>query len=200
MVVERKNELIQVSPGIILKKQDYSDSDEIVTVLLKEGGIRKFFVSGSKKSKKRYQGLIDHFSCLNFHYHAGSSGLSRVRLVERTSGNPPISADLRCFAFGSYLAELICDFFPEAATDHDLYDLWQHVQLKLNQNGFSLVLAIQYLLIFFQRAGYAVDVEKHPGLRASEQKLKSFLQFLMNFSEQIVQKKSRAAAFFLQVI
>lgn len=199
MVVERKSELIQVSPGVILKKQDYSESDEIITVLLKNGGVRKFFVSGSKKSKKRYQGLIDNFAWLNFHYQTGSKGLSRVQIVEQIAGSCRIQGDLPSFAFSSYLAELICEYMPEAVVDHNLYELWQHVQVELLQNGFSLMLVIQYLLIFFEQAGYALK-EKHPGPTASNQELRSFLQFLINFSEEIMQKKSRAAGFLLQVI
>lgn len=190
---------MQISPGVILKKQDYSESDEIITVLLREGGIRKFFVSGSKKSRKRYQGLIDNFAWLNFHYQTGGKGLSRVQIVEQMAGSRQARGDLQSFAFSGYLAELICEYMPEAVMDHNLYELWRHVQMELAKNGFSLMLGIQYLLIFFEQAGYALK-EKHPGPMASDHELKSFLQFLINFSEEIMQKKSRAAVFFLQVV
>jgi len=103
----------QAQTGIILKKLSYGEADEIITVLLKDDGIRRFFVAGSRKSKKRYQGLIDHFSHLKFHYRPNNKGLWRLQDVDLVKLNgQSIWKSMENFSFGNYVAELICEFTP----------------------------------------------------------------------------------------
>ena len=51
------------------------EADEIITVLLADHGLQKFFVGGSRKSKKRFRGVVDHFSRLKMEYKSKDCGL-----------------------------------------------------------------------------------------------------------------------------
>lgn len=253
----------QSQPGIVLKKLPYGDADEIITVLLKEEGIRRFFVAGSRKSKKRYQGLVDHFAHLHFYYRPYEKGLWRLHGVEVAQiVSRQIWQELEFFSFASYLAELICEFTPEAVVDHTLYDLWLEMVGGLVEGRRSKVEGLQtyhnclsvyvfYLIKIFEVTGYALELKQcvrcgsrqlpslivfdhlkgglvcdscHPGHSDSnisrfslglfdvilkrqhkvekidQQQGQRFLQELVLFSQCILQKKSRAAGFFLDMV
>lgn len=149
---------LQQQAGVILKKIPYSDSDEIISVLLKDHGLQRFFVAGSRKSKKRYQGLIDHFAHLNFSFKPSEKGLWRVREVDLARKQSYLAwQDVMNFAFGNFLAELICEMLPEGAHDHDLYDLWDHLEAHLHRVDLTLFVAVEYLVQVFKKTGYEID-------------------------------------------
>lgn len=245
----------QSQTGIILKKLSYGEADEIITVLLKDEGIRRFFVAGSRKSKKRYQGLIDHFSHLNFHYRPNHKGLWRIQDVDIVPGNGhAVWKSMENFSFGNYMAELICEFTPEAVNDHQLYDLWIEMSEKLTTDNClppfakatagKLTTYSNYLIKIFQTTGYALELNRcvicgknhlpktvifdhvrgglicmdcAPSTQGSgrirlsldifresdsvpKEQWQQLLKQLTEFSQNIMQKKSKAAGFFLSTL
>jgi len=242
---------IQLQLGIILKKLPYGEADEIITLLLKDEGIRRFFVAGSRKSKKRYLGLIDQFAHLKFHYKPSLKGLWRIHDVEEIAFQEQPWRELNHFAFGSFLAELIYEYTPEAVVDHHLYELWIEMIQALPNNNYPLPTYSHYLYKFFQITGYALVLNQcvncgeanlpdpvlfdhlrggvvcencdplRGQLSQSKMALNIFqmiqtgqpngkdiqqdnwlplLKELTKFSQNILQKQSRAASFFLQSI
>lgn len=178
---------IKKQKGIILKKIPFSDADEIITVLLREEGMRRFFVPGSRKSKKRFQGLIDHFNHLHFFYKDTSQGLARLNEVEIVNpGRAGLWHHLQGFGLAHYLAELICDFTPEAVHDPGLYDIWLEMEELVVQNCLGEGNSVELILKVLEKSGYGLpDSEDHD------------LLALVHFSERIMQRKSRAAGFLL---
>ena len=173
--------------GIILQKIPYSEADEIITVLLKEQGVHRFFAHGSRKSKKKFQGLLDHFAHLHFEYQISNKGLWTLRDVQRLAHESQSVLSLEAYAVLSYLAELITEFVPEGGGDHGLYDLWLELQAEVKLRTPTDQLANKYLTRFFARVGYAL----HSPMPLKE---------MTHFSERILQKKSRAAEFFLRTL
>lgn len=189
------------SPGIILKKIPYGDADEIISVLLKHGGMNRFFVRGSRKSKKRYLGLIDYFAHLKFHYFQPAHGLSRLMNIEEISPSHRNTwSDIKNFAMGAYLAELIFEFTPELAVDHELFDFWLDMQHQLNKDGFSLNLALTSLEKILRQSGYEFEADANHDLASLQNSQRDYLGSLIHYSQNIIQKKSRAADFFLEVL
>ncbi|MBF0104632.1 MAG: DNA repair protein RecO [Deltaproteobacteria bacterium] len=239
--------------GIILKKLPYGDADEIITVLLKEEGLQRFFVTGSRKSKKRYQGLIDHFNHLCFYYTADTKGLLRLHKAESLGSAQSIpDRGLKWFCLAHYLTELISALTPEAARDHDLYPVWLDFEGRAADQDFGLDGVVFFVLKVLEKTGYGIDLHRcvncnnrdltgqvvfdsvkggikcgrccqsgdggvvgydlkhlqslaNNGASGETQPRHSqvgnllFLKQLVLFSENIVQKKSRAADFMLQV-
>lgn len=175
------------TPGIILKKIPYSESDEIITVLLKDEGVRRFFVRGSRKSQKRYPGLIDYFAHLKFQYRPNSKGLWSLGEVQSLTQDHLGQLSMQGYALLAYLAELIVSFVPEGDGDHDLYSLWLSLSADVRKKTLEESLVNKCLTRFFAKVGYALN-ESMP------------LKDLTHFSERILQKKSHAADFFLNVI
>lgn len=242
---------MQSQSGIILKKIPYGDADEILTVLLKEDGVQRFFVAGSRKSKKKYQGLIDHFAHLKLQYMPSHKGLWRLTGVDiDDSSSIQVWRKMEAFAIGSFFAELIHELMPEAVHDHRLFDLWLDLQSRLGSGENILLAAAQAFLHLFEITGYALELRscvvcenilnseivaldvlrggvtcslcESPAARPEDKVSKAFLnllcsddaeqnkvlsselgvyfRFITAFAQQVMQKKSRAAPFFLATL
>lgn len=145
----------QSEKGVILSKLPYSDSDEVVTVLLEESGVKRLFVRGSRKSKKRFAGKIDHFRHFSFLFHNKTEGLGLLKAVEDIQ--EPISEhqkDLLSFAFLNYLSELICEFYLENMEAKEVYLLWQDLMHDLQKSPLSIWQLAFYTLKTIEFAGY----------------------------------------------
>ncbi|HLD45807.1 MAG TPA: DNA repair protein RecO [bacterium] len=150
----------QATRGIVLRKIPYGEADEIVTCLLQKIGVVTFFASGSRKSKKRFAGCLDYFRHLLFHYTVARQGMWRLHRVEETD-NPTRLAVWEAtshFAFASFLAELICDFVPPVAGDHELYELWLDLEQNLAGHPLGITTTIEYLIRLFELTGYGPNL------------------------------------------
>lgn len=148
---------IHTQPGIILKKIPYSESDEIILTLMRDDGLRRFFVAGSRKSRRRYQGIIDVFAHLNFQYSVSDKGLWRLQGADIVSGAAVFpTSNIEAYAFANFLSELICELAPEEVNDHQFYDLWVHLQDDIKSETFTRQKAIQCVMQVFSRSGYEI--------------------------------------------
>lgn len=149
-----------VSEGIALRKIPYGEADEIVTVLFRDGGVRRLFAAGARKSKRRFGGLVDVFAPLRWECLPREGGLWRLIGVEESgtrSFRP--DADLSVYAFLNYLSELICEFSPEAADANSLFLSWQMAVARLQGEGFSAPLAVAVLMRFLTDFGYELAID-----------------------------------------
>lgn len=176
--------------GVILRKLPYGEADEIVTVLFENDGVRRLFATGSRKSRKRFAGLIDQFGNLEFQYRLGPGTLGRLQNaaeIATTVGARFWEKDLRIFAFFSYLAELICEFHPEEANADGLYFLWNDTVAAFQSRDFSLAVAVGALAKAFEIFGYAVTSQ-------------SSLQTIVSHAHRILQKRTRSEGFLLGLV
>lgn len=148
---------LTTQPGIILRKSPYSEADEIVTVLLREGGVQRFFAAGSRKSKKSFAGLVDHFAHLNLKFTPRHEGLWRLLGAEEGAGAVPSPwQEPRNFALASYLAEVVCAFTPAAVHSEDLFRLWLEVAEQLARAPATPAFVVRTLARFLALFGYAI--------------------------------------------
>lgn len=181
---------IRQQAGIILRKIPYGEADEIVTVLFEGDGVRRLFASSSRKSRKRFAGLIDAFAHLEFHYSIGASSLGRLQKateIQTQIGSRFWEKDLRVFSFFSYLAELICEFNPEESDADGLYDLWKETAVFFQSRDFSIEAATRSLAKAFEIFGYAAPPE-------------ASLKSIITHAHRILQKRTRAEAFLLELL
>jgi len=181
---------IRKQAGIILRKISYGEADEIVTVLFEGDGVRRLFASSSRKSRKRFAGLIDVFANLEFHYSVGTSSLGRLQKASEIQSQVSLrfwEKDLLVFSFFSYLAELICEFNPEEASADGLYYLWNETALSFQSHDFSTEAAACSLARAFEIFGYSVPPE-------------ASLKMIISHAHRILQKRTRAESFFLELL
>lgn len=102
--------------GLILRETHYKDADKILTVLTESEGKLTVSARGVKRKGCRYASAVQHL-CLSEMTLFGSRGrwsLNEAETVEQFAG---LRADLRLYALGSYIAELL-----EAVSDEDSPD------------------------------------------------------------------------------
>lgn len=198
---------IQSQPGVILKKNPYGEADEILTVLFRHDGIRKLFAAGSRRSKKRYPGILDRFAHVNCFYMANGRGLWRLTDADILDPSTKhLWRHIPCYAFVNYLAELMCALSPEASGDASLYHLWlglcdeiKAVQGRAQKEDLA-ALFVRCLFAVFQISGFAAVLDRHAQSQHDIKSLHALLKQLVAYSHHILQRKTRSADFFLETI
>ena len=177
--------------GVILKKNPYGESDEIVTILFEGAeGVRRVFAPASRKSKKRFSGLIDVFATLNFEVRVPQDGMWRLQSADDSNSavsNRFWQSDLSSYAFFSYVAELICEFMPEALHNAALFCLWQEAVAGFSKNGFSHSRAEKLLSQLLDSFGYGGDSNA------------GFADLIKRF-RHILQKSLKSERFLMQLV
>lgn len=179
-------------PAIILKKMPYGEAHEILTVLFKEGGVRRLFVRNSKNSKKRFAGILDHFTHLQLTYSTHSQGLWSLDEASPLAGKQDLNLfwrdDLKVYGFFNFLAEMICEFSPEDAEDPHLFDLWSQTVLYLKQQDLTPVWMKGVISCFLREFGYS--------LKSSEINLEEAVHFV----QTLLQKPLKSSKFFIKTL
>ncbi|MEE8434555.1 MAG: DNA repair protein RecO [bacterium] len=96
------------SDCIILRAQDYSERDKLVSFLTPESGRLKGIVKGSRKLTSRGVGSFEPFSRGLIHYVPRSPGA--LVAIRKCDPRPPylyLRQDYHCFLYAGYLAELV---------------------------------------------------------------------------------------------
>lgn len=175
--------------AIVLKKIPYSESDEIITALLKEGGVRRFYVRGSKKSQKRFAGALDLFNHVSLSYTENQKGLWGLHEASLVSGQKNFwFEDLQVYAFLNFFAEMICEFSPEGVV-LPIYDLWYETLSEVQENITAGGTALKKAMALF---GY-----ERPWLQNADAGKER--EEIVGFIHTILQKPLKSAEFFLQI-
>lgn len=177
--------------GIVLDTRPYGESDLIVTVLLKQDGLRRFFVRGARRSQKRFGGLLDRFAVLEFFYRPKSEGLWQLNEVNPSAGFNRELVDamrnqLEYFALLGLLSEVIIAFAWEEMPAGCLYKLWLGVVMALNEGHGVLRVAEESLRECLVDFGYGFEKKRS-------------LQQMLDFIQNTLQRPLKAAAFFLKI-
>jgi DNA repair protein RecO (recombination protein O) len=178
--------------GVVLDLRPYGESDLIITVLLKEDGLRRFFVRAARRSQKRFGGLLDRFAVLEFFYRSKAEGLWLLSEVNEAAGFQARLMDglrqrLEPFAFLGLLAEVIMAFAWEEMPAARLYQLWLAVLESLSQGQEVMPLAEEALRECLVDFGYGSEDRK------------SF-QEMIDFIQQTLQRPLKSAAFFYTLV
>lgn len=175
--------------GIILDLKPYGDSDLILTALLKDDGLRRFFARDARRSQKRFAGLLDRFARLEFFYEPRSQGLwslaevhaSREQHLPSSGGT---ENSLETFALLGLLAEVICAFSWEEMPATRLYELWTGVLEALRRGqdvrGLAELALRECLADFGYDSGNSLSLGQ-----------------MLDFIQATLQKPIKAAGFFL---
>lgn len=177
-------------PAIILGTKPYGESDVIVTALLKEDGVRRFFARGALKSKKRFGGQLDHFALLELGYTPKAQGLwslIEVNPVSNQEHGYPVgfSFGLESFAFLGLLAEVIDAFSWEDMPAEYLYQLWLDVVHELARGGNVESLAERVLKQCLEDFGYGAEDRKS-------------CQDMLHFIQYTLERPLKSAGFFIE--
>jgi DNA repair protein RecO (recombination protein O) len=163
------------SPGILIRRVNYGDTDVILTYLTPDHGKITVIAKSAKKSVKRFSGVLELFAAVELVHGSGrKSGLSVLREVAMREPFDGIRADITRTAYASYWAEIIKEWVEEGHAQPELYHLLHYVLSQLDAGCISVkILSILFQLRFLNCVGLApnlthcqqcrLELEKIPG-------------------------------------
>ncbi|MFW6334509.1 MAG: DNA repair protein RecO [Desulfosalsimonas sp.] len=149
------------TPAILLRRIDHGDFDLIATFLTLEKGKISAVAKNAKKSRKRFSGLLELFSCLEIVCSKGRRG--GLAVLREASMNLPfagIRADVYKTLYAGYWAELINGWMEEWKPQPGIYHLLHGSLNDLDTGSVSpAVASIVFQIRFLILAGYAPKID-----------------------------------------
>lgn len=117
------------TPALIIKVMDIRDNDRLVTLLTKELGVIKAFVSGAKKVSNKNHAATSLF-CYSDVLLVSSKDTYKIKDSSLITNFFKISSDIQALSLAQYFCELAAVFSPEDASAEE------HLRLTLNSLNF----------------------------------------------------------------
>ncbi|NPC93351.1 DNA repair protein RecO [Bacillus sp. WMMC1349] len=118
--------------GIVLRTNDYGESNKIITILTREHGKIGLLARGAKKPNSRLSAISQPFLYASFLFRK-SSGLGTLEQGEMIESMRHIREDLFLTAHAAYIAELIDKGTEEKKPNPFLFELFLQSLQRLNE-------------------------------------------------------------------
>ncbi|TLG72032.1 DNA repair protein RecO [Culicoidibacter larvae] len=129
--------------GIVIRRINYGESHEIITILTDTAGKLGLFARGSKKSRSKLYPATKLFVDASFTFNY-KEGLSLLYDAEIYDYHRRLSEDIMMMAYASYFCELLDRVIPEKEAVGHSYQLLKQL-LTLLENGINPKLLRIYL-------------------------------------------------------
>ena len=114
---------MRVIKGIILKKQDRGEADELVIFFSRELGWLRGIAKNAKKSRLRFGGHLETFSLVELVIRSRKKDdMVWIDDAQVLQGFLGLRSDIARVARAAYFLELASAFLPEGQPDPDLFD------------------------------------------------------------------------------
>jgi DNA repair protein RecO (recombination protein O) len=150
-----------LTDALVLRVQDYRDTDRIVWLFSRESGRVSALARGARKSRRRFAGHLDLFHLVRvvLSKRGRPGGLAVMAECTAVALHPALRCDVKRFAVANLAAELLLHLAPEAEADTILFETAVTVFAALAAPevpvGRALVSAT--LLPLLTAAGFAPD-------------------------------------------
>ncbi len=111
------------SQGLILKYNNYSETDKIITLLTKDRGKMAFMAKGVRRMKSKKRGHLELFNIVNFSAQLKEGGIGYLTEVETLRSFPKIRRKLKKMTLAYYFMEIIAKVSPPEESNNDLFNL-----------------------------------------------------------------------------
>ena len=143
--------------GFVLKKQPFSEHDEILYVLTPDFGKIKVFVKGGRKKKSPLRGMFDSFSEFEFLLSPGRSFEKCLEAgIIRTYR---IKDDYDAIVCALYFCEIVYCVFPFFYPDEGIYRILSRLFMAI-ENGERIRLIPSGFYFILKNAGVAPVVDR----------------------------------------
>ena len=123
------------SPAILIRRFDYGESDQIITLLTLNKGKFSVIAKHSKKSVKRFLGVLELFHVLQI--ECKLSNKKRLPVLEEAVLKHPFSdirKSIKKSAYACYWAQLIYEWLEQGDKQDQIYYLFLNVLQMLDQD------------------------------------------------------------------
>lgn len=118
--------------GIVLKTQDYGESNKIVTIYSREGGKVTAMARGAKKPASRLAAITQPFTHGSFLVQQGR-GMGTMQQGEQMESYRHIREDIEATAYASFVVELIDRAVEERTAQPAIFNLLQQALYAISE-------------------------------------------------------------------
>jgi|GEM_PF-1048799 len=110
--------------GIVLRRIDYGESDQVIKLFLKETGNISAIAKGIKRSKKRFPHRLEPFRVYDFSLRKRKPGQSLylIQSADQIHDFEGIKGDIRKIALGNFILEILLIAIKESHPHPELYE------------------------------------------------------------------------------
>lgn len=140
--------------GIVLKTQDYGETNKIVTIFSKQIGKISAIARGAKKAKSRMAAVSQVFIHGEFQLFIGK-GLGTMQQGQINQSFRHIGADIEKTAYAAYITELTDRLLDDREPDRYIYDQLLYTLEWINEHDDFYVPIFMYELKLFAKGGFS---------------------------------------------
>ncbi|MET3682444.1 DNA repair protein RecO (recombination protein O) [Alkalibacillus flavidus] len=144
--------------GIVLKTQDYGETNKIITLLTEECGMLSAIARGAKKSRSQMAAVSQPFIYGQFLLYVGK-GMGTIHQGEMLHSMRHVREDIMLTAYATYMAELTTKLLDEKQPNAPLFDEFR-VSLERMESDPPLAITLMYELKMYHIAGFAPVVNQ----------------------------------------
>lgn len=142
--------------GVVVKRQDFSESDRILTIFTERFGKVKAIAKGVRKISSKLAGSLEPFMIINLILYEGKTFYTVTgSVIEKEF--PDVHDDLKKMADAFYIGEMIDKFEEERQKSGEVFSLLCKTLEALNKHDEKIVLRIFEVLIL-KAGGYWGDL------------------------------------------
>ncbi len=147
------------TPGIILKRFDYQETDRVLTIYSKYYGKITCLAKGVRRVTSRKRGNIEPFTLANL-FLLSRRGFDILTEADAVTSYPDISKQLKKTFWGWEMCELVDQLTPYEQENQQVFDLLKNYLKKLEKEKESSELIHQFKIRLLEILGFGVPVKK----------------------------------------
>ena len=143
--------------AICIRRQNYSESSQIVTLFARASGKVRAIAKGSRRPKGRFGGGLDVLCAgsIIFTLPRGESSLATLIEYELTESFPLLRGKLLALNCGQYAAELVGQFTADLDPHENLYDVFTGTLRQLETDQRCELVLLNFELNLLREVGLA---------------------------------------------
>lgn len=151
--------MLEKIKGIVIKTQDYGETNKIITIFSKKIGKFTAIARGAKKTKSRMAAVTQPFIYGEFLVYV-NKGLSTIQQGDIINSLRSIREDIIKTAYAAYIAELTDKLMDVHTLDVYIYDQFFQTMEWIATHDNAEIPMMMYELKLFRKGGFAPTVDK----------------------------------------
>lgn len=138
--------------GIVLRRIDLNEADQIITILTEDEGKVSLMANGSRRLKSRFCGRLEPFYHLSLNYFQGRD-LGHLDEAEILDVFAPLEYNLKTKGILFFMAEITAKLLADGQECADVYALLKECLSQFEENS-SEVILLGYMVKLLTRLGF----------------------------------------------
>ena len=152
---------IITSTAIIMRVNEFRESDLLITFFTPGGGKMKGIAKGARRSKSRFVNCLDIFSLVNLEYSIRrNSSLHFIHSGKLIDAFPGLRKNYRTLIQASYMIELIEILFPWELADSVMFETLRDTFKVLAEDGDIETVPVLFEITAMALGGFSINLEK----------------------------------------